>query len=189
MPAGVWGFTHALRLLQVWSVLDQQWCCKIDEGPAGKPHQGCMRCGRLALPLETSPAGHDAGALPALKASSGVRCVCSARRCAACSLVTSEFQIRITIWSLVNKSSLHVTGPKHAHRGMAFSPDQSLMAVLEVSSGDIAGSINGSRLLALGTRPLRGGDDITESTTRLSRKAHSLPPTGQASSLPKHNLL
>ena len=62
-------------------------------------------------------------------------------------LVTSDFQIRITIWSLVNKSSLHITGPKHAHRGMAFSPDQSLMAVLEVSYCDIARPMYSSRSL------------------------------------------
>ena len=55
-------------------------------GASRRAPQGCMRCSTLALSLEASPAGHDAGALPALKASSGVKCVCSACRCAACSL-------------------------------------------------------------------------------------------------------
>lgn len=64
MPAAVQAATHLLNLLQVWSVSDQQWCCKIDEGPAGERHPGCMLCSRATLPLETS---HDA--LPALKAS------------------------------------------------------------------------------------------------------------------------
>lgn len=73
--------------------------------------------------------------------------------------MTSEFQIRVTIWSLVNRSSLHITGPKHAHRGMAFSPDQSLMAVLEVRlSCDC--EVNG-QLQVVCTWPLRGRDGRT----------------------------
>lgn len=46
----------------------------------------------------------------------------------------ADFQIRMTIWSLVNRTCLHINGPKFADRGVGFSPDGSLMALLEVRS-------------------------------------------------------
>ena len=86
--------------------------------------------------------------------------------------MTSGFEIRITIWSLVNKSSLHIMGPEHAYayRTMALSPDQSLIAVLESNHCDISRSIDSSRMFALNPQ---GAWVTTESTTHLSCKAHS----------------
>jgi len=49
-------------------------------------------------------------------------------------ILVADFQIRLTIWSLVNRSCLHINGPKFADRGLAFSPDGSVMALLEVRS-------------------------------------------------------
>ncbi len=97
--------------------------------------------------------------------------------------MTSEFQIRVTIWSLVNRSSLHITGPKHAHRGMAFSPDQSLMAVLEVRlSCELRGQWTAPGCLHLALER-QGWPDMIENTTHLSCKAHVLPPAGWPGSL------
>ncbi len=39
---------------------------------------------------------------------------------------------RITIWSLASKSFVYISGPKHATRGIKFSPDGKYMAVAEV---------------------------------------------------------
>ncbi len=47
-------------------------------------------------------------------------------------ILVADFQIRMTIWSLVNRTCLHINGPKFSDRGFAFSPDGSLMALLEV---------------------------------------------------------
>lgn len=50
-------------------------------------------------------------------------------------LIVADFQIRMTIWSLEESSSVYVTGPKFPERGCAFSPNGQLLAVAEVGSG------------------------------------------------------
>ncbi|KAA6420156.1 MAG: WD repeat-containing WRAP73 isoform X1 [Trebouxia sp. A1-2] len=81
-------------IVQVWSVVEPDWTCKIDEGLAG------------AEAVQWSPDGLHI-------------------------LVTADFQIRITIWSLASKSFVYISGPKHATRGIKVSPDGEYMAVAE----------------------------------------------------------
>ena len=81
--------------MQIWSIKDPDWTCKIDEGPAG------VQCPRW------SPDGQHI-------------------------LLVADFQIRLTIWSLVKRTCLHITGPKFADKGLAFSPSGAMMALLEV---------------------------------------------------------
>lgn len=107
-------------IVQVWSVGEPDWTCKIDEGLAG------------AEAVRWSPDGLHI-------------------------LVTADFQIRyallrlwqqshplkqtfkhhcrITIWSLTTKSFVYISGPKHAAKGLKFSPDGKYMAVAEVLMG------------------------------------------------------
>ena len=47
-------------------------------------------------------------------------------------VLVADFQIRMTIWSLKRRSAIYVRGPKHADRGLRFSPDGTLLAVAEV---------------------------------------------------------
>ena len=47
-------------------------------------------------------------------------------------LLVADFQIRMTVWSLKARAAIYVRGPKHAERGLAFSPDGSRLAVAEV---------------------------------------------------------
>lgn len=47
-------------------------------------------------------------------------------------ILVADFQIRMTIWSLVKRICLHINGPKFADRGFGFSPDGSMMALIEV---------------------------------------------------------
>ena len=82
-------------IVQVWSVQEPDWTCKIDEGPAGVQH------------ARWSPDGQHI-------------------------LVTADFQIRITIWSLVDRSCTYIKGPKHGTKGLAFSPDGQHLALAEV---------------------------------------------------------
>ena len=82
-------------VLQIWSVKDPDWSCKIDEGPAG-----------VNVP-RWSPDGQSI-------------------------ILVADFQIRMTIWSLVKRTCLHINGPKFADRGFGFSPDGSMMALIEV---------------------------------------------------------
>ncbi|KAK8945666.1 hypothetical protein KSP40_PGU011334 [Platanthera guangdongensis] len=44
-------------------------------------------------------------------------------------LTTSEFQLRLTVWSLVNTACVHVQWPKHTSRGVCFTKDGRFAAI------------------------------------------------------------
>ncbi|XP_022159755.1 WD repeat-containing protein WRAP73 isoform X3 [Momordica charantia] len=44
-------------------------------------------------------------------------------------LTTSDFQLRLTVWSLVNTACVHVQWPKHASKGVSFTQDGKFAAV------------------------------------------------------------
>jgi WD40 repeat protein len=44
-------------------------------------------------------------------------------------LITSEFQLRLTVWSLVNTACVHVQWPKHGSRGVSFTKDGKFAAI------------------------------------------------------------
>ncbi|KAK2994685.1 hypothetical protein RJ640_026164 [Escallonia rubra] len=44
-------------------------------------------------------------------------------------LTTSEFQLRLTVWSLVNTACVHVQWPKHASKGVSFTRDGQFAAI------------------------------------------------------------
>ncbi|KAF8071311.1 WRAP73 [Scenedesmus sp. PABB004] len=46
-------------------------------------------------------------------------------------LLVADFCVRMTAWSLADRSCAHLGGPKHASRGVAFSPRGDQLAVLE----------------------------------------------------------
>lgn len=46
-------------------------------------------------------------------------------------LSTALFTLRITVWSLVDKSVSYIKYPKHAHQGLSFSKDGKFMALAE----------------------------------------------------------
>lgn len=48
-------------------------------------------------------------------------------------LLIADFRIKMSIWSLVDQSCVNFSGPKHADSGLAFSPDGSMLVVLERS--------------------------------------------------------
>ncbi|XP_028394144.1 WD repeat-containing protein WRAP73-like [Dendronephthya gigantea] len=81
-------------LIQVWSLDQPDWRCKIDEGLAG---------------------------LEAVRWSPDSRHILS----------TAEFQIRITLWSLIDKSVSYFEHPKHANKGLDFTKDGLYMALAE----------------------------------------------------------
>lgn len=86
---------YARGIVQVWSVEDPEWTCKIDEGPAGIKH--------------------------VMWTSDGLSLV-----------LVADFCVRMTVWSLVDRECTYLPGPKFAGKGMAFSPQGDLFAVLEV---------------------------------------------------------
>lgn len=44
-------------------------------------------------------------------------------------LTTSEFQLRLTVWSLVSTACVHVPWPKHATKALSFSKDGKYIAI------------------------------------------------------------
>lgn len=81
-------------IIQVWSVENTDWTCKIDHGSMG------------LTAVKWAPDGRHI-------------------------LSTSEFKLRITVWSLINKSVSYIKYPKHSTKGMDFSMDGKYMALLE----------------------------------------------------------
>ena len=47
-------------------------------------------------------------------------------------LLTADFNLRLSVWSLVDQSCQYLKGPKHAAAGLAFSPDGTQLAVMHV---------------------------------------------------------
>uniref|UniRef100_A0AAR2IYE0 Anaphase-promoting complex subunit 4 WD40 domain-containing protein n=1 Tax=Pygocentrus nattereri TaxID=42514 RepID=A0AAR2IYE0_PYGNA len=81
-------------LVQVWSLEQPEWHCKIDEGSIG------------LLSSRWSPDGRHI-------------------------LNTTEFHLRITVWSLCNKSVSYIKYPKACQKGLDFSADGRYMALAE----------------------------------------------------------
>lgn len=44
-------------------------------------------------------------------------------------LTTSEFQLRLTVWSLLNTACVHVQWPKHGSKGVSFNKDGKFAAI------------------------------------------------------------
>lgn len=81
-------------LVQVWSLEQPDWHCKIDEGSAG------------LIASRWSPDGRHI-------------------------LNTTEFHLRITVWSLCTKSVSYIKYPKACQQGIDFSKDGRYMALAE----------------------------------------------------------
>ncbi|XP_053705801.1 WD repeat-containing protein WRAP73 isoform X1 [Synchiropus splendidus] len=81
-------------LVQVWSLEQPDWHCKIDEGSIG------------LVASRWSPDGRHI-------------------------LNTTEFHLRITVWSLCTKAVSYIKYPKACHKGMDFTRDGSYMALAE----------------------------------------------------------
>lgn len=81
-------------IVQVWSLEQPNWHCKIDEGSAGLV-ASCW-----------SPDGRHI-------------------------LNTTEFHLRITVWSLCTKSVSYIKYPKACQQGIAFTKDGRYMALAE----------------------------------------------------------
>ncbi|XP_046332030.2 WD repeat-containing protein WRAP73-like [Haliotis rufescens] len=81
-------------IVQVWSIEQPEWNCKIDEGSAG------------LSAVRWSPDGRHI-------------------------LTTADFNLRITVWSLVTKSVSYIRYPKQCEKGIDFSSGGKYMALAE----------------------------------------------------------
>jgi hypothetical protein len=81
-------------LVQVWSLEQPEWTCKIDEGSAG------------LIDVHWSPDSRHI-------------------------LTTADFHLRVTVWSLVNKTVSYIKYPKQCQQGLQFSADGKFLALAE----------------------------------------------------------
>lgn len=81
-------------VVQVWSIEQPDWNCKIDEGSAGL-------CG-----VHWSPDGRHI-------------------------LTTADFNLRVTVWSLITKSVSYIRYPKQCQKAIDFSSEGKYMALAE----------------------------------------------------------
>jgi hypothetical protein len=51
-------------------------------------------------------------------------------------LLVADFNVRLTVWSLVERKATYLPGPKHAAKGLSFSPRGDQLAVLEVGNNE-----------------------------------------------------
>ena len=106
-------------IVQVWSVFEPDWTCKIDEGIAG------------VEAVQWTPDGLHILVVAEFQ----IRYCCMTQH-VLCSNAGPDgvtmLMCRITIWSLTNKNFLYISGPKSSGKGMRFSPDGKYMAVAEV---------------------------------------------------------
>ena len=47
-------------------------------------------------------------------------------------IVVSDFGIKLSVWSIADRTATHLNGPKNPLQGLAFSPDGTIMAMAEV---------------------------------------------------------
>uniref|UniRef100_T1IJE1 WD repeat-containing protein WRAP73 n=1 Tax=Strigamia maritima TaxID=126957 RepID=T1IJE1_STRMM len=83
-----------IESIEVWSLEDPSWICKIDEGTAG------------LINFKWTPDSRHI-------------------------MSTAEFHVRITVWSLVNKSVSYIKYPKSIEMNMSFSQNGNYLALLE----------------------------------------------------------
>ena len=89
---------HDRPMVQVWSMTQPEWTCKIDEGHAG-----------ISLARWSPDSRHI--------------------------LTTSDFQLRLIVWSLVNTACVHVQCPKSTPKGVSFTKDGKFAAVCSRCEG------------------------------------------------------
>ena len=51
-------------------------------------------------------------------------------------ITVSEFNLRLTVWSMIDKSVQYIQGPKHSNKGLCFSPNLKIMALIEKNMED-----------------------------------------------------
>ncbi len=99
---------------QIWSIEEPEWTCKIDEGSAGLAEVHWSPDGRHVLTTSDFHVGRS------------FRPFCGVQKKIHSPLVTSRsplwtvssLQLRITVWSLTNKSVSYIKYPKACEKGL-----------------------------------------------------------------------
>lgn len=60
-------------------------------------------------------------------------------------LTVSDFKMRLTVWSLIDQSVQYITSPKFETKGVDFSPDGDLMALVQKPDDDLMDQSQGQR--------------------------------------------
>lgn len=115
-----------LPMWQVWSVQDSEWHCKIDEGPVGLAHARWSPDGRSQCDV-CLHRRFSMCCSPCLRWAYGqVHVDCCERHltlgnCGRHVLAIADLNLRITIWSMLDRSVRYIRYPKLLREGLDFS--------------------------------------------------------------------
>ncbi|KAL1559312.1 WD repeat-containing protein WRAP73 [Salvia divinorum] len=114
---------HTLKVVQLFSCLDKityiEWALDSEYILCGIYKRPMLQAWSLAQPEWTCKIDEGPAGISYARWSPDSRHI----------LTTSEFQLRLTVWSLLNTACIHLQWPKHGSKGVSFTKDGKFAAI------------------------------------------------------------
>lgn len=114
---------HTLKVVQLFSCLDKityiEWALDSEYILCGLYKRPMLQAWSLAQPEWTCKIDEGPAGISYARWSPDSRHI----------LTTSEFQLRLTVWSLLNTACVHLQWPKHGSKGVSFTKDGKFAAI------------------------------------------------------------
>lgn len=114
---------HTLKVVQLFSCLDKityiEWALDSEYILCGLYKRPMIQAWSLAQPEWTCKIDEGPAGISYARWSPDSRHI----------LTTSEFQLRLTVWSLLNTACIHLQWPKHGSKGVSFTKDGKFAAI------------------------------------------------------------
>ncbi|XP_057778536.1 uncharacterized protein LOC130997287 [Salvia miltiorrhiza] len=114
---------HTLKVVQLFSCLDKityiEWALDSEYILCGLYKRPMLQAWSLAQPEWTCKIDEGHAGISYARWSPDSRHI----------LTTSEFQLRLTVWSLLNTACIHLQWPKHGSKGVSFTKDGKFAAI------------------------------------------------------------
>ncbi|GER50818.1 WD-repeat protein [Striga asiatica] len=114
---------HTLKVVQLFSCLDKityiEWALDSEYILCGLFKRPMIQAWSLAQPEWTCKIDEGPAGISYARWSPDSRHI----------LTTSDFQLRLTVWSLLNTACIHVQWPKHGSKGVSFTKDGKFAAI------------------------------------------------------------
>ncbi|XP_047939297.1 WD repeat-containing protein WRAP73 [Salvia hispanica] len=114
---------HTLKVVQLFSCLDKityiEWALDSEYILCGLYKRPMLQAWSLAQPEWTCKIDEGPAGISYARWSPDSRHI----------LTTSEFQLRLTVWSLLNTACIHLQWPKHGSKGVSFTKDGKFAAI------------------------------------------------------------
>ncbi|TXG70541.1 hypothetical protein EZV62_005476 [Acer yangbiense] len=115
--------THSFKVVQLFTCLDKisyvEWALDSEYILCGLYKRPMIQAWSLSQPEWTCKIDEGPAGIAYARWSPDSRHI----------LTTSDFQLRLTVWSLLNTACVHVQWPKHASKGVSFTKDGKYAAI------------------------------------------------------------